>query len=144
MFLLPSPTELFEHSSIRKESNRESRGKLFESLFICLLGIHLIPQLWGRRATMQKKIDKKERTKEGDKQRKTGSRQNSKPFTSILTNDVLIGEVEQNRNQKEEQKKETGSGSPNQLPWNYQKEQRKIHSQPFRSAQTLRKVQKFA
>ena len=43
-----------------------------------------------------------------------GKGQNLPPTLAI---DALIGEVEQNRKQEEEQKKETESGPPIQLLW---------------------------
>ena len=64
--------------------------------------------------TNAKKRDKKERTKDGEERRKNGSGQRSKPSTPTLVSDALIQEGEQNGKQKEEQEKETGSGSPKQ------------------------------
>ena len=50
---------------------------------------------------MPRKRDKKERTKEGEEQRKNGSGQRAKPPTPTLEIDVLIGEGEQRGKQKE-------------------------------------------
>ena len=74
----------------------------------CLLGLLLniyIPYqtTTGSAPTMPRK---KTRRKE---QRKKGSGQRAKPSTPIQATDARMGEEEQNRQQKEEQRKETGS-----------------------------------
>ena len=56
----------------------------------------------------RKEIRRKER-------RKNGSGQRAKPSTPTLAIDERMGEEEKNGKQKEEQKKETGSGPPTQL-----------------------------
>ena len=75
---------------------------------IYLLGIRRIPQLRGRRAVMPKKSEEG-KDEGGRRGKRNWSGQRPKPSTPTLEIDALIGE--------EEQKKETGSGSPTQLPW---------------------------
>ena len=47
---------------------------------------------------------------------KNGSGQRAKPSTPTQPFDARMGEKEKNIKQKEEQRKETGSGTPTQLP----------------------------
>ena len=74
-------------------------------LFIfILLDTYLILLSWGQRATMPRK----------EKGRREGA--DGKTILPTQVIDVRMGEEEKNRKQKEEQKKETGSGPPTQLP----------------------------
>ena len=57
-----------------------------------------------------KKIKKKEKTKEGEERKKTGLGQRAKPSISTLGTDVLIGEEEQNKKQKEDRRKKQEVG----------------------------------
>ena len=78
--------------------------------YISLSDKYLIPLPRGRRATMPRKETRRK------EQRKNESGQRVKLSTPTQAIDARMGEEEKNRKQKGEQKKETGSGPPAQLP----------------------------
>ena len=63
------------------------------------------------------KREKKERQMRRARERKGIKAQMVKPPTTPWETDMLIGDEEKNGKQKEEQKKETGTGALTQLPW---------------------------
>ena len=86
-------------------------------IFIYLFIRHIsYSTIVGSARNTAKKRYMKERTKKGEEGRENGSGQRAKTSTPTLVIDALIEEEEQNRKQIEEQKKETGNGSPTQLP----------------------------
>ena len=93
----------------QKSGNHLKHGRKI-NIYMFVITHNLIQPLCCRRATMPRKETVRKERKEN------GSRQKAKPSTPTQGIDARMGGEEKNIQQKEEQKKETGSGAPTQLP----------------------------
>ena len=91
------------------------------NIYLFILFLFIIresnPATAGSARTNVKKGEKKERIRGEKREEKRGLRQRLKPHVPTLAIDALIGDEEQTGKKEERTKKETGSGSPTQVPW---------------------------